>query len=242
MRFLAAVLVVLVSGCSGGAGRSASEGVAAAWPAKWCQAEPGISKAQLTGIMGQPTSATAKSLQWSNDHYQFNAFLEQDGTVRQLDTNLASYTEAEKTGMQCKDVRTRRSTLAHSSPPPKQVRPACELVTQAQMSDILGTPVIAEPSGRSKCTYKAAGPTGLPYAEFEYAPGDGAAGMAGAGFAGSGQPGMTSPYDGIGDQAVAVGPALFIKTGDDLATIVLSGVKDRRTAAHRILDTAKASM
>ena len=236
--FLAAVVIALVAGCSGGSGSSVSEGVAATWPAKWCQAQPGISKVELTRIMGKPTQASDTTITWYNDNYLLNAFLEQDGTVRQLDANRA----AEQAGMQCKAIRSLESMRAQAEPQPKRVRAACELVTQPQMSDILGTPVIAEPSGRSKCTYKAAGPTGLPYAEFEYAPGDGAAGMAGAGFAGSGQPGMTSPYDGIGDQAVAVGPALFIRTGDDLATIVLSGVKDRRTAAKRILDTAKAAM
>ena len=63
--------------------------------------------------------------------------------------------------------------------------------------------------------------------------------MAGAGFAGKHEPGLTSPYDGIGDQAVAAGPALFIRTGDDLVTLVFSGVKDPRTVARKILETAK---
>jgi hypothetical protein len=53
---------------------------------------------------------------------------------------------------------------------------------------------------------------------------------------------MVNPYDGIGDKAVSVGPALFIRTGDDLVTIVLSGVSDRPTLARKIFDTAKAGM
>jgi hypothetical protein len=41
---------------------------------------------------------------------------------------------------------------------------------------------------------------------------------------------------------VAVGPALFIRTGDDLMTIVLSGVNDRPAAAKKIFDAARGAM
>jgi hypothetical protein len=248
MKFLPVVFVVLIAGCSGGSGTStsqgpaqdAAQGVASAWPTKWCQARPGISKEQLVSIMGQPTHAFPTQMSWSDDHYQFNAFLEQDGTVRQLDINKASLTDAEKAALQCSDVRTQRSMAAQSSAPPAQQRPTCEIVSQAEMSAILGAPVIAQPSGRSKCIYQSSGSGASgPYVEFSFDRGDGAAGMAGAGFAGKHEPGLTSPYDGIGDQAVAAGPALFIRTGDDLVTLVFSGVKDPRTAAKKILETAK---
>jgi hypothetical protein len=66
--------------------------------------------------------------------------------------------------------------------------------------------------------------------------------MAGVGMAGRHEPGLASPYAGIGDQAAAVGPALFIRTGDDLVTIVFSGVDDTTGAAKKIFDTAKAKM
>jgi hypothetical protein len=66
--------------------------------------------------------------------------------------------------------------------------------------------------------------------------------MKGMGIAEEHEPGITSPYDGIGDQAAAVGPALMIRTGEDLVTIVFSGVTDAPAAAKRIFDTAKAKM
>jgi hypothetical protein len=66
--------------------------------------------------------------------------------------------------------------------------------------------------------------------------------MAGIGMATQQEPGLTSPYDGIGDQAVAVGPALMIRTGEDLVTILFSGVEDAPVAARKIFDTAKAKM
>ncbi len=39
-----------------------------------------------------------------------------------------------------------------------------------------------------------------------------------------------------------VGTALMIRTGDDLVTIVFSGVADAPAKAKRIFDTAKARM
>jgi hypothetical protein len=242
MKFLLLMVVMLVAGCSAENGTTASQSASSTWPAKWCQAQPGISKEQLVNLMGQPTHVFPTQMSWSDNHYQFNAFLEQqDGTVKQLDINLASLTDAEKAGLQCKDVRTQRSMAAQASAPPVNDRPTCEVVPEVAMSAILGTPVVAQMSGRSKCIYKSDSASG-PYVEFSLDRGDGAAGMAGAGFAENHQPGLTSPYDGIGDQAVAAGPALFIRTGDDLVTLVFSGVSDRRTAARKILEAAKARM
>ncbi len=113
------------------------------------------------------------------------------------------------------------------------------LVTNNEMSAILGAPVQGNATSRSKCIYKANTGTN-PYVEFSMDYGDGEAGMAGAGLAGKHEPGLTSPYDGIGDQAVAAGPALFIKSGDDLITLVFSGVADAPAAAKKIVDTVKA--
>jgi hypothetical protein len=55
--------------------------------------------------------------------------------------------------------------------------------------------------------------------------------MTAMGMMGKHEPGLTNPYDGIGDQAATVGPALMIRTGEDLVTIV-----------KRIFETAKARM
>jgi hypothetical protein len=51
-----------------------------------------------------------------------------------------------------------------------------------------------------------------------------------------------SPYDGIGDQAIAVGPALMIKTGEDLVKLIFTGVDNAPVKARKIFDTAKARM
>lgn len=239
MKLMRVMITVLIAGCSGGNGSSASQGAAAAWPTKWCQAQPGITKEQLVGIMGPPTTSFPDAMSWADrHHYQFNAFLNEDGTVRQLDINQASLTDAEKAALQCEDVRTKRSMAVQAKSPPSDNRPACEIVTQAQMSAIIGSPLVAESSGRSKCIYKTAGARS-PYVEFSFDPGDGAAAMAGGGFAENHQPGLTNPYEGLGDQAFSAGPALFIKTGDDLVTLVFNGVEDAPTVAKKVLEIAK---
>jgi hypothetical protein len=56
------------------------------------------------------------------------------------------------------------------------------------------------------------------------------------------EPGIGSPYEGIGDQAVAVGPTLMIKTGDDLMQLLFNGVDDAPAAAKKIFLTAKPRM
>ena len=246
MKYLVLICGVLVAGCSGKGAGPASSIAARAWPTQWCQAQPGMRRDQLVGVMGPPTSASAKQMTWSDDHYRFYAFLEQDGSTRQLDINLADLTPAEKAGLQCKDVRSKSSMAARGVAPRSNHHPACELVPAAAMSTILGSPVVTEASGnpaggQSKCVYTSSGELG-PYAELSVGRGDGESGMAGVGFAGKQLAGVVNPYDGIGDQAVSVGPALYIRTGDDLVTIVLSGVKDRPTAVRKIFDTAKAGM
>jgi hypothetical protein len=111
------------------------------------------------------------------------------------------------------------------------------------MSAILGAPVVAEArqGGSTECNYKPA--SGIsPAVKLSVDWGDGRIAMASAGMMGRREPGLTSPYDGIGDQATAVGPALMIRTGEDLMTIVFTGVTDAPAKARRIFETAKARM
>jgi hypothetical protein len=122
-------------------------------------------------------------------------------------------------------------------------RKACELVTAAEMSTILGSTVAAEPnessSGKTECIYKPA--SGIsPYVEFSVEWGEGETAMKAAGMMDKHEPGIASPYDGIGDQAVAVGPSLLIRNGNDAIWIVFSGVDDAPAKAKKIFDTAKA--
>lgn len=141
-----------------------------------------------------------------------------------------------------------------SPPPPAEARAqaaekaqptACEMVTQAEMSAILGSAVVAKAdehtSDKTECIYTAATGTS-PRVEFSVNWGDGEAAMAAMGMMGQKEPGITNPYEGIGDQASAVGPALMIRTGDDLVTLVFSGVDDAPAKARKIFETAKARM
>jgi hypothetical protein len=247
MKYFLMLAIVLIACYSGESATAASQSPASTWPVKWCQAQPGMSKAQLINVMGQPTHDYSDTLMWSDKHYQFNAFLESDGSVKQLDINMFSLSDADKSALQCKKVRTRdteaaqRSMAARAPRRAADNRSACELISEAEMSAMLGTPVAATASGRSKCIYKSAGSSG-PYVEFSVDRGDGAAAMKGVGMAEKHESGLSSPYAGIGDQAVAVGPALLIRTGDDLVTLVFSGVRDVPTAAKKIFEVAKAKL
>lgn len=138
-------------------------------------------------------------------------------------------------------------TAAAESPPPEQRQPltACAMVTGAEMSKILGSSVTAEPhegtADQTKCIYKPASAPS-PYVEFTLNRGDGEAAMSAAGMMDQYKPGMISPYDGIGDQAIAVGTTLMIRTGEDLVQLVFSGVTDAPKAAKQIFETAKPRM
>jgi hypothetical protein len=128
---------------------------------------------------------------------------------------------------------------------PHSSTPACELVTAAEMSAIVGAPVTGtaedHPDSSTKCTYKPA--SGIaPSVEFTVTWGDGFTAMQGMGLAGSREHGLVTPYDDIGDQAGAAGPLVLIRTGDDLVTLVLSGVSDAPAVAKKIFDTAKPRM
>jgi len=122
---------------------------------------------------------------------------------------------------------------------------ACELVTSAEMSKILHAAVIGVPnessSGKTECVY--APEQGVsPQVEFAVTWGDGHAAMTAMGMMGNIEPGIASPYAGLGDQAAAVGPALMIRTGEDLVTLTFSGVDDAPAVARKVFDTARARM
>ena len=128
---------------------------------------------------------------------------------------------------------------------PEQTLKACDLVTPKEMSAILGSDVDAEPnegsSGKTECIYKPAEAVS-PYVEFSVEWGEGETAMTAMGTMGQIEPGSTSPYDGIGDQAATVGTALWVRSGEDLVRITFSGVDDAPAKARKIFDTAKARM
>jgi hypothetical protein len=224
---------------------------ASTWPASWCQAKPGATREQLVELMGRPTTSLDTQVTWSTPHYGFYAFLAADGTARQLDISTASLSDAEKASLPCATVRTRRSVAAAAAAKAagpgteRKLTPACELVTAAEMSAILGSPVVVQAHNRSgsstQCIYKPRSGVG-PSVDFTFSWGDGRAAMSGMALASRHEPGMVSPYDGIGDQAGGAGPLLMIRTGDDLVKLVFSGVPDEAAAARKIFNTAKPRM
>ena len=129
-------------------------------------------------------------------------------------------------------------------PKQKASATACEMVTQAEMSAILGVAVVAKDNthstGETDCIYSA--PSGFPTVELAVAWGDGEAAMGAFAMVNRSEPGIASPYDGIGDQAAAIGPTLMIRTGEDLVKLIFSGVDDAPAKAKKIFDTAKARM
>jgi hypothetical protein len=124
------------------------------------------------------------------------------------------------------------------------VASACEMVTATEMTAILGVAVSAKDtthsSGETECRYAA--PSGFPTVDLAVDWGDGEIAMRAVNMVNAHEPGIASPYDGIGDQAAAVGPALMIRTGDDLVKLVFTGVEGAPAKAKKIFDTAKARM
>jgi hypothetical protein len=241
------VVAAAMTACSAAGSAQVSQSAADAWPAKWCQAQPGATKEELVAIMGPSTGSSPTTMTWSAHQYQFNAFFDENGKVRQLDINPHSLSAAEQAALKCEQIRTRatveRGASSGVSKTPRTVPAGCALVTEAEMSAILGVPVVAvaRRDSDTECNYTAA--SGIsPAVKLSVDWGDGRIAMASAGLMARVEPGLTSPYDGIGDQAVAVGPALMIRTGDDLVTIVFTGVSGAPDKARRIFETAKPRM
>jgi hypothetical protein len=126
----------------------------------------------------------------------------------------------------------------------KPTAKACEMVTEAEISSILGVAVTAEDlthsSGATDCKWSTA--SGFPAVELEVDWGDGEVAMRASAMMNKREPGITSPYDGLGDQAIAVGPALMIQTGEDLMKMIFTGVTDAPAKAKKIFTAAKARM
>jgi hypothetical protein len=77
----------------------------AQWPEKWCSVQPGATRDDLVEVMGQPTSETEESLSWSAFNYQFNAFLDVQGHIRQMDINTIMLSQAEQSALECDETR-----------------------------------------------------------------------------------------------------------------------------------------
>ena len=121
---------------------------------------------------------------------------------------------------------------------------ACKLITPEEMNAIAGVSVVPTADdgvGRTGCVWQPAA-AGMPRIELKIEWGSGEAAMVGLGMLSKHEPGINNPYEGLGDEAVASGPAIMIKRDEDLVTIVLSGVDDAESAVHKIYDTATARL
>lgn len=125
--------------------------------------------------------------------------------------------------------------------PPARARSTCERVTAEQMSAILGESVGAERTSDTECTYSPKSGAGSPVAQLTVDLGSAEAAMTASGMLGRIEPGMTNPYEGLGDQASAIGPAVWIRRGEDLIMITVIGVADHDAAVKRVYALADAS-
>lgn len=137
------------------------------------------------------------------------------------------------------------TTTAPAQAAAKSQGRACDMVGEAEMSAILGGAVLAKPndrsSGQTQCIYTAA--AGIsPYAELKVEWGEGRIAMSAMGTANKAEPGLSHPLEGLGDQAAQIGPALMIRSGEDLVTIVFSGVDDGLPKARKIYALVKTKL
>lgn len=129
---------------------------------------------------------------------------------------------------------------------PQSTPTACSLISEAEMSAILGNPVTAQSGdgysfAKSSCVWSPK--TGYsPYAELTIEWGSGEAAMYATGILSGIEPGLTSPFEGLGDQASAVGPTIMIRRGEDLITIILAVEDDRVPIVRKIYEAIDARL
>ena len=131
------------------------------------------------------------------------------------------------------------ASKAEAANPAPKARTACEWVTVEEMAAILGAPLTTEPSS-SECNYTPTDGSGLPMAQLAVELGSAEAAMTATGMLGQIEPGMTNPYEGMGDQASAIGPAIWVRRGDDLVRIMVMGVEDHDAAVRRVYELVEA--
>jgi outer membrane protein OmpA-like peptidoglycan-associated protein len=118
------------------------------------------------------------------------------------------------------------------------------MVTAAEMSGILGATVSSEGEeggGSTTCRYKQAERT-TSLVEVQVDWGGGSAAMSAAGILSRREPGIADPLAGLGDEASAIGPALWVRVGEDLVTLTLFGVDEDVAVAKRIINLMRPRM
>jgi hypothetical protein len=121
---------------------------------------------------------------------------------------------------------------------------ACKLVTLDEIVALAGGPLEAiadEGVGRTGCVWEPAG-GGLPRLELKIEWGMADVALTATGVLEKHEPGISSPYDDLGDEAVVIGPVVMIKRDEDLVTITVSGIDEADAAVRTIYETATARM
>jgi hypothetical protein len=139
---------------------------------------------------------------------------------------------------------TARPAGATSAAPQAIERTPCAMLTASQMSDIVGTAVTAESEsggGSTTCHYRPDGRT-APSVDVSIDWGGGRMAMMSSRMMSRLEPGIADRLAGIGDEASAVGPVLWVRTGDDLVSLTLWGVGDDVAAAKRIIGLLRPRM
>lgn len=106
----APTMIAAQSGVSGPLDLNPSPDVAKGWMTKWCEAKPGMTRAEMRAIMGPPQqefdlASGTPQMSWVAYEFMFNAFMNSDDVVRQLDVNDFQLTEAEKSQIACDSTR-----------------------------------------------------------------------------------------------------------------------------------------
>jgi len=141
------------------------------------------------------------------------------------------------------------AAASETAPAAARVRgKACDMVTQAEMSAILGGAVtaVATEGGQSwtQCIYSPVTGTAPLEVELKVEWGAGPSLAPAAGLANTAAPiDAVDPLQGIGDHAVQVPGLVLIKVGEDLMTVqFVYGDTDLPGKARRIFETAKGRM
>ena len=136
---------------------------------------------------------------------------------------------------------------AAAAPVSSDPHQACNLVTAAEMSSIVGSPMTATPHDDSSlpsvsnCAYSpASGPGSSVDLTVMY--GDGESTLKMDREMKNHDLEADKKFAGVGDDAVVVPPAVQIRQGKDLLVLMLVGFDDEPATAKKIVDTAKARM
>ena len=119
---------------------------------------------------------------------------------------------------------------------------ACNLVTAAEVSAIVGSDVAATSDDTSsvnvtKCAYQPVSGSSMPMIELTVEWGMAEAAMVANSMMRRMENGeLNDPLAGVGDQAFVIGPEAMIRHGDDLVRIMIYGTEDSMAATKRMFE------